>query len=142
MPSPITLVTKRYQFHGHTFTHNKPYYEVVRTNIGICGRRQYPLSYVFCGQQQINTHHMHSCIHIFLHGNFCLTNIIMHLLMAARNHSTYHKSVFKMFALGMKKGGVHSKIFERILPSNFPILENIGINTHFQNNVEMLFESF
>lgn len=47
-----------------------------------------------------------------------------------------------MFALGMKKGGVHSKIFERILPSNFPILENIGINTHFQNNVEMLFESF
>lgn len=47
----------------------------------------------------------------------------MHSFIIARNHTTYDQSVFKMLSLGMKKGSVHSKIFDRILPSIFPIFE-------------------
>lgn len=46
------------------------------------------------------------------------------------------------FALGMKKGGAYSKIFEIILSFNFTIFENIGINTHSQNNAEKLSDIF
>ena len=47
-----------------------------------------------------------------------------------------------MLAFKVRKGGVHHKTFESLLPSPIPIFENILINTQFKNSTKSFLKIF